>query len=718
LLHPDEIRSQYRGFIAGATKIPGGTNIFVTDRVKFRSSTTLNGIPGRVLLMTEKRMLSHRLLRLIALICAIWTTVDLRLRAEDEVAEVMEALNRQIAAHPRDGSLLLTRSHLYTTAKKFDLALADLDKAQRLGSTNSLDRERAEVYLAAGWYETGLEFATRYVNQFPNEPDGYRTRARLRAKLARPAEAGADYAACIQRTKAPSVELYLEHAAALTTEDGAYLKEALAVLERGIAKLGHAFNLEVAAMEVELQQKNFDAALKRVDALIVRMPRKDTWLAKRGDILVQAGRFDQARKAYEEALDAIAKLPPVQKQRAPTATLERQVRQALMNSGDLAAHAAKERNTRILASVQAPPTALSDGLPAATNTPSLPAGGKLNTYFIAAEEVEWDYAPGGDMLQEPFCGDPDAFLQSQSDRIGHRYKKAIYRGYTDETFQRLQVPTAHWRHLGMLGPLLRAEVGDELRVVFKNKTRFPASIHPHGVFYLKTSEGSGYSDGTTTSDKKDDVVQPGATFVYDWLVPERAGPGPNDGSSLVWLYHSHAQAAKDANAGLIGAIIITAKGKSRPDGTPNDVDCEFVTLFNIYDENRSSYFDVNLKTYLPGKAVNTNDLRFIESNLKHTINGYIFANLPMMTMQRGERVRWYLLGMGSEADLHSAHWHGNTVLHHGYRTDVVELLPASMKVADMVADNAGIWMFHCHVNDHMVEGMSARYEVLPQHTQR
>ena len=90
----------------------------------------------------------------------------------------------------------------------------------------------------------------------------------------------------------------------------------------------------------------------------------------------------------------------------------------------------------------------------------------------------------------------------------------------------------------------------------------------------------------------------------------------------------------------------------------------------------------------------------------------------MMSMHQGERVRWYVLGMGSERDLHTAHWHGNTVLHHGYRTDVVELLPASMKVADMVADNPGLWMYHCHVNDHMQEGMSARYEVLQQQSKR
>jgi len=37
-----------------------------------------------------------------------------------------------------------------------------------------------------------------------------------------------------------------------------------------------------------------------------------------------------------------------------------------------------------------------------------------------------------------------------------------------------------------------------------------------------------------------------------------------------------------------------------------------------------------------------------------------------------------------------------------------------MKVADMIADNPGIWMYHCHVNDHMAEGMSARFQVTPE----
>jgi hephaestin len=82
-----------------------------------------------------------------------------------------------------------------------------------------------------------------------------------------------------------------------------------------------------------------------------------------------------------------------------------------------------------------------------------------------------------------------------------------------------------------------------------------------------------------------------------------------------------------------------------------------------------------------------------------------------MKMQKGDKVRWYLMGMGTEVDLHTPHWHGNTVTTGGMRADTVEVLPASMKVADMVPDNPGIWFFHCHVNDHIDAGMVARYSV-------
>ena len=107
----------------------------------------------------------------------------------------------------------------------------------------------------------------------------------------------------------------------------------------------------------------------------------------------------------------------------------------------------------------------------------------------------------------------------------------------------------------------------------------------------------------------------------------------------------------------------------------------------------------------------THDEGFVESNLMHSINGYVYGNGPRIVLRRGERVRWYTMGMGTEVDLHTPHWHGNSVTEMGHRTDVVSLLPASMAMVDMVPDNPGTWLFHCHVNDHIRAGMSTLYVV-------
>jgi hephaestin len=94
-----------------------------------------------------------------------------------------------------------------------------------------------------------------------------------------------------------------------------------------------------------------------------------------------------------------------------------------------------------------------------------------------------------------------------------------------------------------------------------------------------------------------------------------------------------------------------------------------------------------------------------------SISGYVFGNMPRPTMKRGERVRWYVMDLGMETDLHTPHWHGHTVLMMGQRTDVLELLPGSMMVADMVPDDVGTWLFHCHVDDHITAGMQVLYTV-------
>ena len=65
-------------------------------------------------------------------------------------------------------------------------------------------------------------------------------------------------------------------------------------------------------------------------------------------------------------------------------------------------------------------------------------------------------------------------------------------------------------------------------------------------------------------------------------ISSQAAPGSDeDASSKLWLYRSVLTQQTDANSGLVGPIIVTAPDAAAADGSPSDVDVEFVTLFQV-----------------------------------------------------------------------------------------------------------------------------------------
>lgn len=82
------------------------------------------------------------------------------------------------------------------------------------------------------------------------------------------------------------------------------------------------------------------------------------------------------------------------------------------------------------------------------------------------------------------------------------------------------------------------------------------------------------------------------------------------------------------------------------------------------------------------------------------INGYMFGNLPDLSMCKGNKIHWHLLGMGNEMDVHSIHFNGQILTRFGHVTDTVSLFPASFVNVVMEADNIGQWLMSDQVNDY------------------
>jgi hypothetical protein len=59
-----------------------------------------------------------------------------------------------------------------------------------------------------------------------------------------------------------------------------------------------------------------------------------------------------------------------------------------------------------------------------------------------------------------------------------------------------------------------AQVGDTIQILVRNAAQSNFSMHPHGVFYNKTSEGAAYADNSNLSTASHGFVAPGDTYTY------------------------------------------------------------------------------------------------------------------------------------------------------------------------------------------------------------
>ncbi|NP_001354172.2 hephaestin isoform k precursor [Homo sapiens] len=341
--------------------------------------------------------------------------------------------------------------------------------------------------------------------------------------------------------------------------------------------------------------------------------------------------------------------------------------------------------------------------------------GATRVYYLGIRDVQWNYAPKGRnvITNQPLDSDivASSFLKSDKNRIGGTYKKTIYKEYKDDSYTD-EVAQPAW--LGFLGPVLQAEVGDVILIHLKNFATRPYTIHPHGVFYEKDSEGSLYPDGSSGPLKADDSVPPGGSHIYNWTIPEGHAPTDADPACLTWIYHSHVDAPRDIATGLIGPLITCKRGALDGNSPPQrqDVDHDFFLLFSVVDENLSWHLNENIATYCSDPAsVDKEDETFQESNRMHAINGFVFGNLPELNMCAQKRVAWHLFGMGNEIDVHTAFFHGQMLTTRGHHTDVANIFPATFVTAEMVPWEPGTWLISCQVNSHFRDGMQALYKV-------
>ena len=259
--------------------------------------------------------------------------------AHGPLHEQIAALTAQIQQEPQNPELYLKRGELHSHDGKWEAALADYERAAKLDPRLAVvDLARGKTLLVAGRYAEARAAVDRFLANHPNHAEARAARARVSVKLGQNRAAVEDYTWAIDesvRRGRAIPEYYLERARACAAEGDAYVNEALRGLDEGMEKLGPLATLQLEAIALERTGKRYDAALARLETIAAQSPRKELWLARRGEILEQAGRVTQARLAYEQALAAMESLPTRHRKTRATTELEAHIHAALARlSGD------------------------------------------------------------------------------------------------------------------------------------------------------------------------------------------------------------------------------------------------------------------------------------------------------------------------------------------------------------------------------------------------
>jgi FtsP/CotA-like multicopper oxidase with cupredoxin domain len=254
-----------------------------------------------------------------------------------------------------------------------------------------------------------------------------------------------------------------------------------------------------------------------------------------------------------------------------------------------------------------------------------------------------------------------------------------------------------WAYNGTVpGPEIRVAEGDLVRVTLKNDLPVPTAVHWHGLDVPNPMDGV---PGLTQA-----AVPPGGTFTYEFTAS-------NVGTR--W-YHSHQDAELQGPLGLYGPLIVEPRTPE-----PARYDREYTYTLSEWDLDLTPAVATG-EASLPRSGAGVPLSKQLDYDL-FLLNGHAHESIPPIAVAQGERVRLRLINAGNL--LHTMHSHG-----HSFRIvatdgnpvppglaltkDSVTLGPSERVDVELHTTNPGVWMFHCHMEHHMANGMmtTLRYE--------
>ena len=231
-------------------------------------------------------------------------------RGHGDRNEHLARLDAKLEADPNAVALLLERAAAHRRLGHFDASLADLDRVLRVAPDHPQAHYlRGLTHLESGSLAEAEVALRRYLESAPQSPSGHTALAETLTRQGRHLAAAAEYTLAIAAQPTPVPDHYLARAKAYRAAGQPHLKLAVEGLDEGMSAIGPLITLQRLAIDIELDRGHHAAAITRIDGVLAKATRKESWLVHKGRVLASIGRDAEALDAFRLAEAAIDSLP-------------------------------------------------------------------------------------------------------------------------------------------------------------------------------------------------------------------------------------------------------------------------------------------------------------------------------------------------------------------------------------------------------------------------
>jgi FtsP/CotA-like multicopper oxidase with cupredoxin domain len=244
------------------------------------------------------------------------------------------------------------------------------------------------------------------------------------------------------------------------------------------------------------------------------------------------------------------------------------------------------------------------------------------------------------------------------------------------------------------GPVLRVTEGDTVRVTVVNSLADLTSIHWHGLHVPNAMDGV---PGITQ-----EPIPPGGRKSYEFLA-SHAG---------TFMYHPHGPGLPDIDQidrGLYGLFIIDPQ---KAKGPKYARDYAYIIGGAVVEDG--AYGGMSMSG-MSGTGTSGHGQTAPAGSMSYNAwpaNGKLYPGITPITVKVGEVVRVRFANISNAS--HPMHLHGHDFrviaidgepLERPLLMNTFDLAPGQTADLDFVADNPGVWAFHCHELHHAEQGL-------------